>query len=201
LDYTNKNEDGTVNKITDSLKKEFNTKVGRKVYDGGGLDPDIAIKEYYLGSITHALLVNGYIFDYASLFSNTNPPPNDLINFTLSDQQYNQFTAWLESQNFQYSTAMEENSKQLLASAKEEHFFPEMENHLAQLKKYIETSKAEDLLRFKSEIKYLLEQQIAFHYNLVEGQTMIALHKDDAIIQAIATLNNSSIYKKILSAN
>jgi len=201
LDYTHRNEDGSVGKIADSLKKEFSTKAGRKVYDGGGLDPDITIKEEYLGSITEALLINGYIFEYASLFSNMNPTPANLNNFTLSDQQYNLFTAWLGSQDFKYSTAMEKSSKQLIEAAKEERYFSEMEPQLMRLKKQVEVNKTEDLVRFKSEIRYLLEQQIAFHYNLIEGQSAVALSKDEAVIQAVAILNNSTAYKKILSPN
>jgi carboxyl-terminal processing protease len=201
LDYTNRNEDGSVGKVADSLKKEFNTKAGRKVYDGGGLDPDITVKEEYLGSITEALLINGFIFDYASVFANENPVPTNLNNFALTDQQYNHFTSWLINQNFKYSTAIEKSTRQLMEAAKEERYYAEMESQLVQLKKQVETNKATDLIRFKSEIKYLLEQQIAFHYNLIEGQSAVSLNKEEAIIQAITILNNPNAYKKILLPN
>jgi carboxyl-terminal processing protease len=201
LDYTHRNEDGSVEKVADSLKKEFSTKAGRKVYDGGGLDPDITIKEEYYGSITEALVVNGFIFDYATVFSNENPVPANLSSFVLTDQQYNQFTTWLGKQNFTYSTAMEKSTRQLMEAAKEERYYAEMEPQLLQLKKQVEANKTADLIRFKAEIKYLLEQQIAFHYNLVEGQSAVSLSKEEAITQAIAILNNSSTYKKILSPN
>lgn len=199
LDYGNRAEDGTVGKFADSLKKEFKTKAGRKVYDGGGLDPDIAIQQEFLGSITESLLLNGYIFDYASFYTNEHTAPTNLKDFSLSDQQYNQFTEWLQKQNFKYNTGMEKGIRELMESAKEERYYSEMEPQLNQLKKQIEVNKASDLVRFKPEIKELLEQQIAFHYNLVEGQATVALKKDEAVQQAIALLNDPVSYKKILS--
>lgn len=199
LDYGNRAEDGTVGKFADSLKKEFSTKAGRKVYDGGGLDPDMLISQQYLGSVTEALLVSGYLFDYASIFTNKNQAPVNLKDFTLSEQQYDQFIEWLRTQNFKYTTGMEKNTRELVESAKEERYYADMEPQLNQLKKQIETNKANDLIRFKPEIKDLLEQQIAFHYNLVEGQAAVGLKRDEAVQQAIAVLNDPETYKKILS--
>lgn len=198
VDYGNRAEDGTVGKFADSLKKEFKTKAGRKMYDGGGLDPDIAIQQEFLGSVTESLLLNGYIFDYASVYTNEHAAPTNLKDFSLSDQQYDQFTEWLQKQNFRYNTGMEKSIRELMESAKEERYYSEMESQLTQLKKQVEVNKANDLVRFKPEIKELLEQQIAFHYNLVEGQATVALRKDEAVQQAILLLNDPVSYKKIL---
>ena len=41
LDYSNRNKDGSVGKIADSLTTAFQTKNGREVFDGGGINPDI----------------------------------------------------------------------------------------------------------------------------------------------------------------
>jgi carboxyl-terminal processing protease len=199
LDYTNRNADGSVDRVADSLKKEFKTKAGRKVYDGGGLDPDIVLKEHYFGSITEALLLNGYIFQYASIFANQQMPPTNLKDFQLTEVQYNQFSNWLTTQNFKYSTAMEKSSKQLVEAAKQERYFAEMEHQLNQLKKQVDENKAHDLIRFKSEIKYLLEQQIAFHYDLTEGQSAVSLRNDQAVSEAAVVLTNMLSYKKVLS--
>ncbi len=43
LDYSHRNPDGSVGHIPDSLITEFTTKMGRKVFDGGGVVPDIKI--------------------------------------------------------------------------------------------------------------------------------------------------------------
>src|SRR5690606_1107591 len=41
INYAEKNEDGSVSKVADSLKTAFQTACGRIVYDGGGIDPDV----------------------------------------------------------------------------------------------------------------------------------------------------------------
>ena len=43
LDYASRNEDGVVPKFSDKAVAAFQTKNGRVVYDGGGIQPDIKI--------------------------------------------------------------------------------------------------------------------------------------------------------------
>ena len=56
LDYSNRNKDGSVGKIADSLMTEFKTRNGRIVYDGGGIKPDMIIEQDEIGQIVIALL-------------------------------------------------------------------------------------------------------------------------------------------------
>jgi carboxyl-terminal processing protease len=199
IDYEHRNKDGVVEKFPDSLKKEFATKAGRKIYDGGGLDPDVITPQNYLGSITASLLQNGFIFEYATLFRNQNPAPLAIKDFALKDQQYDDFIAWVRARDFQYTTGVEKSSLELFNSAKEERYFKELEPYIEGLKKQIEFNKSTDLLRYKSEIKQLLEQQIAFHYFLTEGQAALSLKKDESVNQAIEILNTITQYKQLLS--
>lgn len=198
LDYTHRNEDGTVDRIADSLKNEFSTKAGRKVYDGGGLDPDVITDDQYLGAVTEALVTRGLLFEYATLFVSENAPPANFRDFSLSDPQYAAFTQWLEKQGFKYATGMERSAQQLLQAARHERYYGEMEQQLLQLSTQIEQNKAKDLTRFKAEIKSLLEQQIAFHFNLVEGQVTTSFASDVVIKNALQVLNDSAAYSKIL---
>ena len=45
IDYSHRNEDGSVGHIPDSLTSEFKTRIGRKVRDGGGIIPDTLTKD------------------------------------------------------------------------------------------------------------------------------------------------------------
>jgi carboxyl-terminal processing protease len=45
IDYSHRNEDGSVGRVPDSLTTEFSTKNGRKVRDGGGIVPDKLTKD------------------------------------------------------------------------------------------------------------------------------------------------------------
>lgn len=199
VDYTNRNAQGLAEKVADSLKREFKTKAGRKVFDGGGLDPDFVLGEEQMSSVAGALIMSGYIFDYATIFTNQNKQPDNLNTFVLNDQQYNDFINWLKFKNFKYTTDLEKNTIDLLASAKSERYFKELEPQLKQLQKQIENFKTNELLLYKDEIRLLLEQQIAFHYNLAEGQATVALKNDEAVLRASILLTDAIAYKKALT--
>ncbi|HYG03528.1 MAG TPA: S41 family peptidase [Chryseosolibacter sp.] len=198
LDYTHRKEDGTVEKIADSLKSEFKTKAGRIVYDGGGLDPDVLIEQPYLGTVTVALMNSGLIFDYASKFCGENPTPPDFKNFTLTDPQYQEFVKWVESSQFTYTTPLEKSTNAMIESAKKDSNYESLKNDLERLKETISNNKSADLFKFKDQIVFYLEEQIAFHYALSEGQAEIALKKSPEIIEAKKVLLNSGNYKKLL---
>ena len=197
LDYAHRKEDGTVVKIADSLKAQFKTKNGRIVYDGGGLDPDIAVEDSYIGTITSELVDSGLLFEYASKFVGENQQPDDLSAFRLSDREYDGFVSWLKKQNFSYTTSLEKNAEQLIETAKNERMYPDLEIYLDGLRNKIESNKASDYIRFKGEIKSLLEEQIAFHYDLEEGRAKVGLPRDEDIAEAKKVLNDIAAYRKI----
>ncbi|HEY6438176.1 MAG TPA: hypothetical protein VIY47_16410, partial [Ignavibacteriaceae bacterium] len=153
----------------------------------------------YLGAVTIALLQNGLIFEFASKYCGEQPATPDLKSFKLSDTEYNKFLEWIKSQKFSYSTELETSTKQLIEAAKQERYYNELEGQLGDLKKKIEMNKASDFIKFKKEISEIIEQQIAFHYALAEGQAAVSLPNDPTVSQAIKVLNDNSQYKNILS--
>ncbi|HOX83955.1 MAG TPA: S41 family peptidase [Chryseolinea sp.] len=198
LDYAHRKDDGTVTRVADSLKVEFKTKGGRNVYDGGGLDPDVIVEDEFLGTITSALLSEGLIFEFATRYCSENPTKPALKTFQLSDLAYEDFFLFLQEKKFSYSTALDQNTKQLIDAAKQERYYTELEPQLKSLKAKIEANKANDLIRFKTEIKQILESEIAFHYELNEGQAEVSLRDDKVVLEAQRILGNSSVYSKIL---
>jgi carboxyl-terminal processing protease len=199
LDYTHRKADGTVDRFADSLKTSFKTENGRTVYDGGGLDPDILVEDAYLGTVTAGLINSGLIFEYATRYCSEHEQTPDLKKFHVSDTDYDKFVAFIKENKFTYSTPLERNTRQLIESAKQEKYFAELEPHLNALKSRVENGKNDDLNRFRSEIRQVLEEQIAFNYGLNEGQADAALQRDNAVIEAQKVLHNTSSYLKILS--
>ena len=68
IDYSHKDSDGVAHKIPDSLISEFSTKNGRKVFDGGGIDPDVKMDPEMMTPIAAALFTKYIIFDYANKY-------------------------------------------------------------------------------------------------------------------------------------
>lgn len=202
LDYANRKKDGTVGKIADSLKIEFKTKGGRKVFDGGGLDPDVAVANEFLGSVSEGLVTSGFIFEYANKYCGEHPDsPATMRNFKLTDPEYAKFLVWLKDKNFKYSTELEKQADKLIEIAKNERHYDELQNQLTSLKLKISQNHASDFVRFKNEISPILEGEIAFHYRLTTGQAEISFDKDSEIIQASKMLSDLAAYRKLLSSN
>jgi carboxyl-terminal processing protease len=200
LDYTHRKEDGTVVKMADSLKSEFKTAHGRKVYDGGGLDPDIVMEDEFLSVVAASMASDGLIFEYATRYCAENPAPTSLQSFHLSDKDYEKFMDFLKAEKFTYATVLEKNTNQLIEVAKEERYYNEMESQLSGLKNKVEALKATDLTRFKGEIVEMLEEQIGFHYALNEGEAAVSIHRDQTILEARKLLNDAATYHKTLSS-
>lgn len=198
LDYTHRKEDGTVVRIADSLKVPFKTRNGRTVYDGGGLDPDVKVDKEYPGTITAELMDSGLLFEFASKYCAEHSQPDDLGRFRLSDREYDAFVAWLKARNFNYVTSLEQSARELTEKAKKERMFADLEIYLDGLENKIEENKEADYARFKDEIKAMLEEEIAFHYDLEQGRAKLSLPRDPDIIEARRVLSDSATYQKII---
>ncbi len=198
LDYTHRKNDGTVEKFADSLKSAFKTKNGRTVYDGGGLDPDIAVNSEPLGSAVVELIGSGLIFDFATKYCNEHPPLSSFKDFQLTDNDYQQFEAWLKTKQFRYSTDLEKQAKSLVAAAKNERYYDELQQNLTTLQNKIEQNHSSYLARFRMEIQQILEDEIAFHSQLNKGKSEVSLVRDKEIGQAKKILNDAASYQKLL---
>jgi carboxyl-terminal processing protease len=200
LDYAHRHADGTVAKFPDSLKREFKTKMGRKVYDGAGLDPDIAVKQEEIAPMTIDLVSSGQIFEYACKFCNENKRTSQSMkNFRLSDSEYEKFMSWLKSQNFKFTPELEHKIEALISSAKSEKYYDQLQTSISDLKNKITQARGNDLIRFRPEIQCVLEEEIAFHYSLSQGQVDVSFDRDSEIVEARKLLSDNSRYNKLLS--
>ena len=200
LDYAHRNKDGSVDKFADSLKTEFLTKGGRKVYDGGGLDPDVEVDNEYLSPAAIQLITSGHIFDYATIYVAEHPQLNSVETFKLSDEEYKKFGDWLASKKFTFSSELEEQMKQLEEVAKKERSYGEIQSQLKSLKNQIEQNRSKDLMRYKDEIGKILEEEIAFHFGLIKAQVEMSLQRDKELKEAVKNLQEETQYKNLLSS-
>ncbi|HOK39032.1 MAG: S41 family peptidase [Bacteroidales bacterium] len=199
LDYSHRNPDGSVGHVPDSLIKEFRTKNGRKVYDGGGVNPDIVIEPEYFSNITSSLIQKNLPFDYAVNFKLKNPEIASPENFKITDEIYNDFVEWLQDKDFDYQTETEIKLNELIQKSKDEKYFDLAENEINILKQKFAHDKNKDLQLFKDEISEILAQEIIIKYYYQNGLIKYSLKNDPEIIKAVEIAKNDTEYKKILS--
>ncbi len=198
LDYSNRNPDGSVGKIPDSLIKEFKTKSGRKVYDGVGVSPDIEVEIKNNSVITQALINKNIIFDYANAYVTKNPTAPSIKNFSLTKTDYQDFMNYVKSKEFDYQTKSEKMLEDYKAAAVSEKYYDAIKSDLESLKAKLLHDKNADLIKFEDEIKEVLEEEIASRYYYQKGRIQQSLKKDLEVKKAIEVLNKRDVYASIL---
>ena len=194
LDYSHRNEDGSVGHIPDSLITEFSTKHGRKVFDGGGVVPDLKIEGDQLSTLAIELVTRFKVFDFATKYSNENasiPQPED---FVINDEIYNQFVDYVENSDFKYDSESQEEFKTLMETAKREKYYGLAEAEFEALKAKLEPNLDKDLKEFRKEISELLEDEIVSRYYYQKGAIRAAINDDDGIKKAVDALHSETAY-------
>ena len=201
IDYSLRNEDGSVGKIPDSLKNEFYTLSGRKVFDGGGIDPDVEVEALEYAPITKTLMRNNLVFHFATEYFYNHPEmkPESPGKVRLSDADYDEFVSWLSDKDLEYETKIEARIEQLIKTAKSEKKYDKLKKHMDDLEKASTHSSDEDLVAFKEEIIMLLEQEIASRYFFEKGIIESTFGKDPDVQAAVEILNDSARYNSILN--
>ena len=201
VDYTHRKEDGSLGKIPDSLRVAFKTAGGRVVYDGGGVAPDVEVKDQEYADISKTLGNKGYFFEYANKYRAEHPTIPPAKEFNISDAEYQKFVAFLSKKDISYSTSVEKSVDDLVKKAKDEKHYDDIKNDIELIKKKISTNKANDLVRFKPEIKELLEQEIALRYYFQKGAIEASFDDDQDIITAMNVLNDPQKFQSLLKSN
>lgn len=201
LDYTHRNADGSVGKIPDSLISKFSTKNGRVVYDGGGILPDIIVKPENLSNIAANLVIRNIIFNYCNYYVSKHDSINKLNLFALSDNDYLDFINFVDTIDFDYESASEEELKNLIDISKKEKYYDLVKNQLLQLQKDLKSDKDKDLNTFKDEISKLISEEISSRYYYQNGRFETMLKSDPIIDTALNILSNKEKYYKLLNIN
>jgi carboxyl-terminal processing protease len=200
LDYSHRNKSGKVDEIPDSLITEFKTiNNKRSVFDGKGIAPDIDIKGQILSDISASLLLKNLFFSYATEYRLKHDTIKETEEFSLSDDEYEDFVSYLSGKDYEYTTASEDLLAKLEKAAKEDKYFDDVKDEYKALKSKLNHNKKGDLYKFKDEIKYILESKIITRYYYQKGQIKASLKNDPVLDEAIKTLNDQELYKSILS--
>ncbi|KAA5537232.1 S41 family peptidase [Taibaiella lutea] len=199
LDYSHRNEDGSVSIVPDSLKKPFKTKGGRTVYDGGGIEPDIKMEDITLSPISLSLLRNNYIFDYVTEYYYKHPSIESAATFTITDADFTDFQKWLENKDYGYKTDGEILMDSLKAVSVKNKTFDNAKNEYNALAAKLYHDKKQDLQNSKKEITFLLSNEIVSRYYFQKGRAINRLkYEDDVLQKALDVLADTKGYNDLL---
>ncbi len=198
LDYSHRNADGSVGKVPDSLIKAYQTKSGRKVFDGGGVAPDFAIPVNTYSNITNSLISKHLIFDFATQYASKHSTIKADGKFTLTEAEYQEFENFLKDKEFDYTTNSEKLLEEYKKEATKENHFDAVAEDFKKLKTKLSHDKMDDLKRHQKEISDLICQEIASRYFYQKGRTQQQLSSDSEVLKAMSILLDSDSYQKTL---
>ena len=135
IDYAKRNADGSVARTPDSLTNVFHTAAGREVRDGGGVTPDIAVKQEKLPNILFYLVNDNLIFNYATDYCLKHPTISSAEQFEITDADYADFKAMVKKADFKYDQQTEKMLKNLKEMAEFEGYLTDASKEFEALEK------------------------------------------------------------------
>ena len=183
--------------IPDSLRASFKTKNGRKVLDGGGVKPDVAIEHFSDKEILKSLAKENMIFDFVTEYciSRESIPEISAFEFT----EFDQFLAFLTKRNYVYESDSEKILKKLREKADTGKYLDVISSDIDGLEKKIKASQENSVSKYKDQIVNLIEKEISSRYYFQTGKIKMGLKNDEEIKEAINIINDNVAYAKVLN--
>lgn len=196
LDYTHRHDDGSVGHIPDSIIKTYTTKGGRKVYDGGGIMPDVKVDVEYMSLFAEILTAYGFIDDFANIYAVNNTPVKE--GFKLDDKTYEEFITFMKDKTIAYESMSSRKLKELREVAKREQYDEQIQAELDSIAVKITNNKEVTLRQNKESIKELIESQILIRWFFVRAAIEASIADDNGVKKAIEILSNEAEYNRII---
>lgn len=200
IDYSQRNPDGSVGRIPDSLTHEFTTANGRKVRDGGGIVPEVTVTYPEISRLTYNVVRDNWAADYAVKFAASHPtiaPPEE---FEINDEIYNEFKQFIDPKRFNYDKVCEQMLGQLREAARIEGYMNDsVSSEFDRLDAMLKHSLDRDLETNRKSIEPYLSREILNLYYYNRGEIINSLRDDPGIDSAAAVINDPARYKALLT--
>ena len=201
IDYSNRNEDGSVSYIPDSLTSVFYTSKGRPVRNGGGITPDFVTEDIKIPTIAYYMENANLFFDFVTSWRVKHPQIAPPEQFVLSDKDYDAFKSFVLSKNFNYdrqSGKVLDNLKKIMEF---EGYLPAASEEFTALENKLKPDLNRDLEYHKKVLSERLSEQIMRQYYYEKGVIIYSLRDDNDIKKAIEVLSDKNLYTKTLDGS
>ena len=187
IDYSHRNEDGSVGHIPDSLTHEFKTAHGRTVRDGGGITPDVMIESPSYSRLVYSLVLSGVIDNFVLKYVREHDSILPVDEFHLSEKDFEEFIEFAKTQEFDYRSSAKTLFDQMKKEIEKDGLTEPMKAELDALEKALDMDKERFIRLKREEIRPFIEEEIAVRYWYQEAGVKIALRYDDQLKKAMAS--------------
>ena len=182
-DYRHRTADGAATTLPDSLTREFHTRAGRPVRDGGGILPDSLIALDTIPTMVTDLYYSDQFFDYITGYVQAHPTIATPDRFSLTDDEYTAFADAIAKTEFKYngrSATMFAGVRQMARAGGllDDEARALADSLEARLKRKDIRS---DLLRHRSYVQPYLEEEIVNRYYHERGSMQLHIRDDKEV--------------------
>ncbi len=198
IDYSH-SQQGEVKMIPDSLIKEYTTRGGRKVYDGGGIMPDIRTEPEYISRFAATLYALGFIEDFGDDYIRRNGYRTlDPKQFAITEQDFEDFARFMQNKEVPYESETRAALKLIKEAAKNDRF-KEMEEQITTLESALKDDTETNLRTYRKEIEESITSDIVLRHAYQAGVIEHSLGDDQEVQRAISLLRDTTEYRRILT--
>ena len=201
IDYAHRNDDGSVDYVPDSLIREFTTRGGRKVYDGGGVMPDVVREAEYATRFVLTIYNEGHIEDYADDYAKQHDKrlqTMDPSTFTISDSEFEDFVAMMRDRKTSYRSQSSQYADVVRRAAEQERQDSTILADIRRLERALQGDMESNLRRHREELTDAINTQIILRYRYSTGVAQYNLNDDNDAKAAVELLGNPEEYSRIL---
>ena len=197
IDYSS--HDDNVHEVPDSLVNEFSTRNGRKVYDGGGIMPDVRVEEKPFSRFALTLYAMGYIDEFCDRYVASRPNLNaDSRSFAITDADYDDFTAYVLAKEVPYTSATRYALRQLRTAVDADRYDDRIGSLLEQMENSLNDDTASNMRTYRDDIVNTIESGIVRRLNYSAGVIERELLSSPEVAAAVELLRDPARYADIL---
>ncbi len=198
IDYTDHSTGRQVERVADSLRREFKTSLGRTVYDGGGITPDIKVKGEYVSHFAATLYAQGFISEWGEEYYRKHYATQiDPRKFNLTDDDFRSFAEMIKGRDVKYESSVSLSMKALERAAERERN-SEILAELKRLKGDLHDDTAANIERYREEITKYLREDILLRFCYYEGVVSNSVMSDPQVARGIKILSEKGAVWSIL---
>lgn len=199
--YATMRTEGSVTTVPDSLISEFRTRTGRRVYDGGGIVPDVKIEPRYVSRFAVTLYTMGLMEDWADRYMRSHHSDDiDVRSFSITDADYADFTAFIADKEIPYESETRQALKVLERALEKDLYTESLGGAVEQLKAQLKDDKLSNMQTYRDEIIDALNSDIIMRHAYNEGVQERIAATDEEVDRAIELILNAEEYQRILTS-
>ncbi|WP_418982299.1 S41 family peptidase [Alistipes sp.] len=196
IDYSHSQE-GAVSAVPDSLINEFTTRAGRRVYDGGGVMPDIRMEPEYISRFAMTLYALGFIEDFGDDYMRRHPGQRiDVGTFSITDADYADFKEFMKEKEVPYESDTRQALKALRKAAENDRF-GDLTERFERVEAELKDDTQTNLDTYREQIVETINNDIVQRHGYAAGVIEHAMRKDPEVARAVEVLRDTAEYRRI----